>query len=320
MAKRTHYLDLEAEIDLRKLRYFLAVAEQLNFGRAAQELILAQPALSRAIKALEEDLGVVLFDRDHHTVRLTDAGRVLVAEAEGLLSRVGAARRRVRAAVGPITTLTIGFRPDIVSNEVMQRFGRAHPGVAVVTQRIDCDEQCAPVLDERVDIAWVRTPIEVSGVDIEPLFADREVLALPLAHPLASAAEIVLADLAAEPMLRSDSVPTQPTGKPTEQRAAELPAACTGTPSVTSVTSMEEKLEAVALGSGLALVPASAAACYQRPDVVYRPVADVPPYRVALATAAGRRRRPEVEAFLNTALAVHRTARTRDEADALPVT
>jgi DNA-binding transcriptional LysR family regulator len=210
-------------------------------------------------------------------------------------------------------TLTIGFRSGIIGTEVMQRFANAHPGVAVVTQHIECDEQCAPVLDERVDIAWVRTPVEVSGVDIEPLFDDREVLALPLAHPLASAAEIVLADLAAEPMLHADGVPPQRTNQPTELLTG-LRIEFTGAPT------MEEKLEAVALGNGLALVPASAAACYQRPDVVYRPVADAPPYRVALATAAGRRRRPEVEAFLATALSVYRAARTRDEVEALPVT
>src|ERR1700733_3368249 len=98
MARKARYLDLSGEIDLRKLRYFLAVAHHLNFGRAAEELPLAQPALSRAIRALETDLGVALFKRDHHQVTLPPAGTALVREAETLLARAAAARRHVQSA------------------------------------------------------------------------------------------------------------------------------------------------------------------------------------------------------------------------------
>ena len=97
MARRPLYLDLSAELDLRKLRYFLAVAHHLNFGRASEELLLAQPALSRAIQSLETDLGVTLFERDHHKVTLTPPGAALVREAETLLARAAAARRHVQA-------------------------------------------------------------------------------------------------------------------------------------------------------------------------------------------------------------------------------
>src|ERR1700677_3088648 len=111
MVRPARYLDLSGEIDLRKLRYFLAVAHHLNFGRAAEELPLAQPALSRAIQALETDLGVTLFLRDQHKVTLTPPGAALVREAETLLARAAAARRRVQAASRTASTLTIGFRP-----------------------------------------------------------------------------------------------------------------------------------------------------------------------------------------------------------------
>jgi DNA-binding transcriptional LysR family regulator len=286
MAKR--YLDRDADLDLRKLRYFLAVAHHLNFSRAAQELVLAQPALSRAIKALENDLGARLFDRDHHSVSLTAAGAALVTEAEGLLARAVAARRRVTAARTPSLTLTIGVRPGIVTTEVVRRFTAARPDVAVVAHRIEWDEQHAAVLDGRVDVAWIRRPVDDAGLRVVPLHDDPELLAVPVGHPLASAS-VMLADLADEPMLRYDTAPVQHTGR-----------------DVSGVRTLEETLEAVAQGKGLALVPSSAAADHQRPDITYRPVADAPPYGVALAVAAGGEHRPEVESFLRTAIAVHR--------------
>jgi DNA-binding transcriptional LysR family regulator len=265
MAKRARYLDSEAEIDLRKLRYFLAVAERLNFGRAAQELILAQPALSRAIKSLEHDLGVVLFDRDRHTVQLTEAGRVLVAEAGGLLARAGAARRRVRAAAVVRPTLTIGFAAGITGADVLCRFGRENPDVEVVVRGVDDD----------VDVAWIRTAEEsgMDGVDTVPLYDDPDLLALPPAHPLAGLTELALADLGTEPLLCRDSV--------------------------------ETTLNVVAVGGGIALVPASIAAAQQRSDVTFRPVLDTPRYRVALSVEPRCRQRPEVEAFIGIAVDAH---------------
>src|ERR1700689_1959128 len=107
MTRQARYLDLSAELDLRKLRYFLAVAHHLNFGRAAQELLLAQPALSRAIQALEADLGMTLFERDQHKVTLTAAGAALVREPESPPAAAAGARRRVQAASRTASTLTV---------------------------------------------------------------------------------------------------------------------------------------------------------------------------------------------------------------------
>jgi DNA-binding transcriptional LysR family regulator len=291
MDKPANYLDSQVEIDLRKLRYFLAVAEHLNFGRAAHELLMAQPALSRAVKALEDDLGVRLFDRDRQGVALTAAGSALLVEAGPLLAQSAAVRRRVRAAGLPSVAVSIGFRPGIIITEVVQRFTREHPGIGVTAQRIEWDEQNAAVLDGRVDVAWIRTPVEQGGLDLLPLFDDPEVLAVPRSHRLAASPTVTLADLAEEPVLRYDAAPAHAAG-----RAAEH----------AGVRTMEEKLEAVALGYGLALVPATAASYYQRPDIAYLPVTDAPAYKVTLATASGRRLRPEVAAFLEVATAFHR--------------
>jgi DNA-binding transcriptional LysR family regulator len=289
MARQALYLDLSAELDLRKLRYFLAVAHHLNFGRAAAELLLAQPALSRAIQALEADLGVPLFERDHHKVTLTAAGAALAGEAETLLARAAAARRRVQAASRTASTLTIGFRPGIIITDVVQQFTKEHPEAAVNAIRIEWDDQHAAVADGRIDIAWIRTPIADTGLVITPLFDDPEMIALPAAHRLTESDSVSLADLAGEPMLRYDTAPEHEAGRPSARRG---------------IRTMEEKLEAVALGHGLALVPATAAAYYQRPDIAYRPVTGAPPYQVTLATTTDTAQRPEAQAFVKIALAV----------------
>src|ERR1700722_14865374 len=111
MTRPAHYLDESSELSLRKVRYFLAVAQTLNFGRAAEEMYIAQPALSRAIRSLEADLGVKLFIRDHHHVELTDAGKAFRPDAETILARVLAARRKLQTTAEPHATLTVGFRP-----------------------------------------------------------------------------------------------------------------------------------------------------------------------------------------------------------------
>jgi DNA-binding transcriptional LysR family regulator len=289
MVRQARYLDLNAELDLRKLRYFLAVAHHLNFGRAAEELLLAQPALSRAIQALETDLGVALFRRDHHKVTLTPPGAALVHEAETLLTRAAAARRRIQAASRSASTLTIGFRPGIIITDVVRQFTKEHPEAAVNAIRIEWDDQHAAVAEGRVDIAWIRTPIAGTDLVITPLFDDPEAIALPADHRLTERASVSLADLANEPMLRYDTAPEHEAGRPSARRG---------------IRTMEEKLEAVALGHGLALVPATAAAYYQRPDIAYRPVTGAPPCQVALAATTDTAQRPDAQAFIKTALAV----------------
>jgi DNA-binding transcriptional LysR family regulator len=288
MTRRPSYLDQSADLDLRKLRYFLAVAHHLNFGRAAEELLLAQPALSRAIQALETDLGVMLFERDHHKVTLTPSGTALVHEAETLLARAAAARRRIQAASRTASTLTIGFRPGIIITEVVRQFTRDYPEVAVNAVRIEWDEQHAAVADGRADIAWIRAPVVGSDLVITPLFDDPEVIALPASHRLTQRDSVTLADLAGEPLLRYDTAPEHEAGRPSAKRG---------------IRTMEEKLEAVALGHGLALVPATAAAYYQRPDITYRPVTGASPHQVALAITPDTAKRPEVQAFIKTAIA-----------------
>lgn len=124
------------DLDLRKVRYFVAVAELLHFGRAAERLHIAQPVLSRQIRALEKDMGAPLFERDSHGVTLTAAGRQLLDDAQQLLAAADATRRRVRRPPHGPRRLVVGFRAGVVATRALRAFGAAHPDVEVHARRV----------------------------------------------------------------------------------------------------------------------------------------------------------------------------------------
>src|SRR3978361_1194108 len=189
------------DLDLRKLRYFLAVADGLHFGRAAEELHIAQPVLSRQIRALEQALRVSLFARDRHGVDLTDAGRQLLVDAGPLLASAGAIRRRVTAAARGGRRLVVGFRTGVPVIPAARAFEARHPDVVVDVQRIEWDDQAAMLLDGRVDVGYVRLPIDETGLRGPPLDTEPPGAALPAGHRLAGKEQITEADLAGEPLV-----------------------------------------------------------------------------------------------------------------------
>src|SRR3954462_1983013 len=182
------------DLDLRKLRYFVAVADQLHFGRAADELHIAQPVLSRQIRALEQDLGASLFTRDRHGVALTDAGRQLLADAGPLLASAHAARRRGSVAARGSRRLMVGFRAGIPVIPAARAFEARHPDVVVDVQRIEGDRQAPMRLDGRIDIAYVRLPVDESGLRVTPLYTEPRVAVLPAGHRLAGKEGLTHAD------------------------------------------------------------------------------------------------------------------------------
>jgi DNA-binding transcriptional LysR family regulator len=190
------------DVDLRKIRYFVAVADNLHFRKAAEELHIAQPALSRSIGALERELGTQLFVRDKRSVILTPAGRQLLDDAGPLLAAADATRRRVQRAGRGAHHLVVGFRAGILVTPAVRALSAERPEVTVEVQRLEWDDQEEHILSGRVDVAYVRQPIRERGLRLVPLFAERRLAALPADHPLAQRAGLSTADLAGERHLR----------------------------------------------------------------------------------------------------------------------
>ncbi|MCO1581013.1 LysR family transcriptional regulator [Crossiella sp. SN42] len=284
-----------SEVEVRELRYFRAVAEQLNFSRAAAGLGIAQPALSRAIRQLERRLGVPLFLRDTRRVELTDAGQALLTETGRVLDALSAAVHRTRRAGAPTPTVVITAKAG-VATELLRRMVTAHaalpdaPRVEVVISGYG--EQTAMLRDGRADLALIGSPAEHTGFDVEPLLCEPRVAALPLGHPLAARAVLDCADLRGHPM------PQWPGATPAARaywagRDHDLPDG----PEAHDNSLL---LETVALGQAIALVPSSLARHSARADIEYRPVRDAAPYRTVLAWPAGSRA-PWIARFLRIA-------------------
>ncbi|MQY20655.1 Hca operon transcriptional activator HcaR [Nocardia sp. RB20] len=264
------------DLDLRKLRYFVAVAERLHFGRAAEDLHIAQPVLSRQIRSLEKDLGASLFVRDSHGVVLTDAGKQLLDDARPLLASAHAVRGRVAVAARGSRRLVVGFRMGIVVTSAVRAFGLEHPDVIVDVQRLEWDDQAQMVLDGTVDVAYVRLPIDATGLRVIPLFTEPRVVVLPADHRLAGKDQVTESDLAGEPLIWHVDPHTQPTRHPHPTSGH-------------FVRGVEEKLEHVAAGRGISFLPHSATAFYSRPDISYVPIPELPPDQACLAVAESRK-------------------------------
>ncbi|MGI5130159.1 LysR family transcriptional regulator [Pseudonocardia sp. CA-107938] len=265
------------DLDLRKLRYFVAVAQELHFGRAAARLHIAQPVLSRQIRAFEDELRTQLLDRSRRATALTPAGRRLLAEAPALLAAADELTRSVRGTA----QLRVGFMPGITVTAEVRALRERRPDVDVVLVRTTWADQVESLHDGSVDIGYVRLPIDRSGLVLRPLFTEPRLVAMAAEHRLAAKESLAIADLADEHLLQEpDSVPEW------RDVATEL---CTGRARpVPAFTSVEEKLEHVAAGAGIIVIPRSATAYYTRPDIVAVPVPELDPHQVCLAWPRGR--------------------------------
>ncbi|WP_218020102.1 LysR family transcriptional regulator [Nocardia anaemiae] len=187
-------------VETRELRYFVAVAEELHFGRAAQRLAMAQPPLSRAIQQLERRLGVVLLHRTTRSIALTEAGSVLLREARAALDAVEAAERRTRRAAdrpGVVLATKAGASSELLS-KLLDAYA-AEPG-AVTVEVMLCGpgEQEGLLRDGRADVALLHRPFDTTaGFDTEDLHTEQQVLVLPAGHPLANRPHMSLAEVSA---------------------------------------------------------------------------------------------------------------------------
>jgi DNA-binding transcriptional LysR family regulator len=274
-------------MDLRTLRYFVAVAEELHFGRAAARLHMTQPPLSRAIRQLETDLGTVLLHRSPAGVTLTPAGTALYAEARALLEQADQARARVAAAAGA-ATITIGTLGDGADQaRLSAAFRAAHPGVQVRIREADLTDPTTGLRAGLVDVALTRAPFDETGITTRVLRADPVAVILRADDPLAHRAAVRLADVAGRRWFQL------PDGTD--------PAWCAywtaGHSEGPVVRTVQECLQAVLWNATVGLAPIGAAL----PDgLTAVPLLDMPPSRLVVAWRSGDAS-PLVDSFVRLA-------------------
>ncbi len=192
-------------MELRHLRYFIAVAEELNFSRAALRLHIAQPPLSAQIRQLEEELGVILFERASRPLRLTEPGRYFYAEATELLAKLEDTLRRTRKIDrGCAGLLKIGFvsaAMNVILPSVLLRFRSEYPDVEVLLFEMLQREQAAALLESRIHVGFVVPTLDQAELTEEWLYDEPLMAALPSGHRLANNSSVALAELANEPVV-----------------------------------------------------------------------------------------------------------------------
>ena len=272
-------------MELRQLRYFVAVAEELHFGRAAARLMIASPSLSQQIKALERDLRVVLFQRSSTGVSLTPAGSELLPLARQTLdAATGLEQAAQRAAAGRSSVLQLGFLAfslTALTRRLVTAYGREAPHVTVQLRQYEWDDPSGGLLGGETDAALVRLPFTgQERLETLRLASEPVLVVLPEDHPLARADDVRLRDLLDQPWLEAGVVTDPVFADAWYLRRRRTDPATTVRSRAATV---EEWLAEVALGRGIDLVPAGLAQEYDRPGLAFRPVVDAPPSDLVLA-------------------------------------
>ncbi|MHA6616521.1 LysR family transcriptional regulator [Pseudonocardia sp. DLS-67] len=289
-------------MDLRALRYFVAVAEERNIGRAAARLAMTQPPLSRAMRLLEADLGVSLLDRTASGVTLTGAGETLYDEARTLLGRADRLRVRVAGAAGP-ASLAIGTLADtaeLLAGRLAAPFRRLHPHVEVSVHEADLGDPTAGLRTGLVDVALTREPFDATGVSTHVLSSEPVGVVVHEDDPIAGRTSVSVAGLADRRWVRlpdgADPVWTAYwTGGPPGDGAGVA-------------HTIQECLQAALWNGTLALAPLEQVL---PPGLVTVPVDDRPRSRLVLAWRSTATT-PLVRSFVTTAADVFRRRGGRD--------
>jgi DNA-binding transcriptional LysR family regulator len=270
-------------VELRHLRYFVAIADERHFGRAAGKLLISQPSLSFAIKALERELGVQLFIRHARGVDLTDAGRALLPDARNALRHADLVSDTAALfRSGASGRLRVAFQAagaGELSTVARAEFSRRYPNVRVEPKRVDWSGEVAALRDGVADVAFLWLPADTAALSIEVVSEEPRYAALDLGHRLASRTKLRVDELNPYPIMWTKLAPrfwvdwwavnprpdgSEPTWGPTNEN-------------------VEEMLEQVAAGAGYCITPESMARFYARPDLVWIPIVDIDALRIALA-------------------------------------
>lgn len=287
-------------MELRHLRSFVAVAEELHFGRAAERLHIAQSPLSQQIQRLERQVGAMLFERTRRKVELTDAGNAMLTHAREALAQADLAETAARAAAaGRAGTLRIGFLGSAalaILPRIVPPWRASAPDATLELVEGSSGEHIRALHDQRLDVAFVRPPTATAGLIVHPVWQEQVVAVLPASSDLSRRDPLRLSDLADEPfvLFPRNSAPdfhdelTRACG-----RAGFTPAVafeCTAMPTVVGL---------VAAGLGVSLVPRSISSIGIA-GVVYRELADVRPVaRIAMVLSATNDR-PVVRHFIDS--------------------
>jgi DNA-binding transcriptional LysR family regulator len=264
-------------MNFQRLRYFVAVAEELNFSRAAERLRMAQPPLSYQIKRLEEELGAQLFYRTKRSVRLTDAGHLLLGEARDLLVHAEHTASMVhRVGQGEVGQLTVGFVPSAANRvlpPILRAFGERFPSVELLLREVDPARLLRTLADGRVDVGFLYLPFEEDSLDSRPVSRETFVAALPDTHPLSDEPRVPLRALADEPFVLT---PRYQGAGLRDKIVAHCRRAGFEPNVVQAAWLMQTTVSLVAGGIGVTLVPASLQNL-QRAGVTYKYVEGLSP-------------------------------------------
>ena len=293
----------EPRIDARQLRYFLAVADELHFGRAAARLHIAQPALSRAIQRLELVLDTNLFERDSRHVVLTPAGAAFVSDAQTVVDHLAHGIAAARRAAGGKQTLSVGFPSSLANGLIpalVAELADAAPPNTLELRELTISEQLSALRAGDLDVGFVypsrHVPFELDGLALEELRSERLFAALPPEHSLATEQEITLGHLAEEPWIVLAASAT-PYGD-RELLALTLPSGFQPR-IVQEATTVRACLALAASGLGITLVPESAVDVH-RDDLAFVAL-DGPPDVVLAAVWSDTRERFTLESVLDAA-------------------
>jgi DNA-binding transcriptional LysR family regulator len=294
-------------MELRHLRYFVAVAEESHFGRAARKLFISQPPLSRQIRDLEEELGLELLERSRHQVRLTDAGREFLDGARQTLAQAERAVGRAKqAALGRTGFLSIGYIPtgDLgVIPKVLRPFRKQHPHVQLELRSLPITPQVDELRRERIHVGFLRVPVHAPDLKIERIYTESLILAIQEKHPLARQRELRLSSLSSEPFLM---FPRRLAPNYHDELIGFFRSAGFSPTIEHEVESLQTQLALVSAGLGLALLPSSVREI-RRSGVAYRDLAEPVP-SVEMAVAYLERNRSEVlSQFLEVVRSCYRT-------------